>query len=179
MEAVSGVTAIAVKAALVTVRAAPEETPPEVATMVETPSAIPIASPCVPFTLIPATEGFTEVHCADAVKFCVLPSVKVPLAVNCTVVPSAADALPGETASERRLGAVTVNVALPLTPENAAAIVVDPGALLAAIPVPEIVAAFVFDELQVAEFVRFFVVWSLYVPVAVNCCESPAEMEGV
>lgn len=46
-----------------------------------------------------------------------LPSVNVPVAVNCKVVPSASDALAGETLSEVRTGAVTVRVVSPLKPE--------------------------------------------------------------
>jgi hypothetical protein len=57
--------------------------------------------------------------------------------------------------------------------------VADPCALLVAMPEPEIVAAAAFEELHVAELVRFLVLWSLYVPVAVNCWPAPAATEGV
>ncbi len=117
IDAFAGVTAIETRVALVTVRIALEEMLPELAVIVEVPAAIPIASPGTPFTLMLATELFPEVHCTDAVTFCVLPSVKVPIAANCTVVLFAIDALDGEIASETRAGAVTVRLALPLTPE--------------------------------------------------------------
>lgn len=52
--------------------------------------------------------------------------------------------------------------------------VADPCALLVAMPDDEIVAAVAFDELHAAELVRFLVLWSLYVPVAVNCWPEPA-----
>jgi hypothetical protein len=117
MDAFTGVTAIETKVALVTVKAAPEETLPDVAVIVEVPAAIPIASPGTPFTLMLATDRFADVHCTDPVTFFVLPSVKVPIAANCTVVPCAIDTLAGETASETKAGAVTVTAALPLTPE--------------------------------------------------------------
>jgi len=45
----------------------------------------------------------------------------------------------------------------------------DPCAFVAAMPVLEMVAAAVFDELQAAEFVRSLVLLSLYWPVALNC----------
>ena len=117
MDAFAGVTAIETRVALVTVRMALDETLPEVAVIVEVPAAIPIASPGAPFTLMLATERFPEVHCTDAVTFCMLPSVKMPIAANCSVVVGAIDALAGEIASETRAGAVTVRLVLPLTPE--------------------------------------------------------------
>ena len=95
--------------------------------------------------------------------------MKVPVAAICKVAPSGADPLAGEIASDTSVGAVTVSVALPLTPENVAVIVADPGALLVAMPPPVIVTALVFDELQLAELVRSVLVLSLYVPVALNC----------
>lgn len=101
------------------------------------------------------------------------------MAVNCKVAPSATDPPAGETASETSAGAVTVRVAPPLTPEKVAVIAADPGALLVAMPVLAIVTALVFDELQVAELVRSLLVWSLYVPVALNCWPSPAATEDV
>ena len=104
--------------------------------------------------------------------------MKVPVAVNCWVVPSGTDAVAGATASETRAALVTVRVEVPLMPESVAVMVVDPGALLVAIPTLEMVAALVFDELQVEELVRSLLVWSLYVPVALNCCPRPVAMVG-
>jgi hypothetical protein len=46
-------------------------------------------------------------------------------------------------------------------------------------PAPLMVATLAFVELQVTELVRFCVLLSLYVPVAVNCCASPAAIEGL
>ena len=64
------------------------------------------------------------------------------------------DALAGETASEARAGAVTLRVAVPVTPEYAAVIVVDPIALLVTLPALEMVPTLALDELQVTELVR-------------------------
>ena len=50
--------------------------------------------------------------------------------------------------------------------------------MLVAMPELETVAAAAFEELHVAELVRFLVLWSLYVPVAVNCWPAPAATEG-
>jgi hypothetical protein len=46
-------------------------------------------------------------------------------------------------------------------------------------PVLEMEAAPAFDELQVAEFVRSLLLLSLYEPVALNCCPTPAAIVGV
>jgi len=94
------------------------------------------------------------------------------------LAPSAIDAFAGDTASDTSAAAVTVRVVLPLTPDTVAVIVADPGALPVAIPVLETVAVLVFDELQLAELVRFWLLPSLYLPVAVNCWVSPAAIEG-
>jgi hypothetical protein len=45
-------------------------------------------------------------------------------------------------------------------------------------PVVLIIATEVLEELQVTEFVRFCVLPSLYVPVAVNCCVPPFAIDG-
>src|SRR5208283_5006973 len=53
-----------------------------------------------------ATEGADEVQVADEVRFCLLPSLKVPVAVNCCWVPAAIDGLAGVTATDTRVGAL-------------------------------------------------------------------------
>jgi hypothetical protein len=95
------------------------------------------------------------------------------------VLPNAMDALVGETAIETRAAGVTVRDALPLTPDDAALMFAEPTATLVAMPVLEMVATLVFDEVQVAELVKFLVLPSLYLPVAVNCWPAPAATEGV
>ena len=50
-----------------------------VAEMLLEPMPAPVASPTV---LIVATVVLDEFHVAELVKFCVLPSLKVPVAVN-------------------------------------------------------------------------------------------------
>jgi hypothetical protein len=114
IDAVNGEIEIARNAALVTVTVALEEMPPEVAVTVAEPTPVAIASPKVPFALIATSDELPDVHCTDAVRFCVLPSVKVPVAASCTLVPSASAALAGDTASEASAAALTVKVALPL-----------------------------------------------------------------
>src|SRR5208282_6636110 len=57
-----------------------------------------------------------ELHIAVLVRFCVLPSLYVPVAVNCCVVPAAIEGFAGVTAIETSVGAVTVSVVEPLMP---------------------------------------------------------------
>ncbi len=64
--------------------------------------------------------------------FWVVPSVKVPVAVNCWVVPSGMEGIAGVTAIDARAAAVTVSVVEPETePEMAVMVVVPVAALLA------------------------------------------------
>jgi hypothetical protein len=71
-----------------------------------------VASPAV---LIVATAAVEELHVAVLVRFCVLASVYVPVAVNCWVLPLAIDGFAGVTAIDTSVAAVTVNVVLPET----------------------------------------------------------------
>ena len=71
---------IACSAAVVTVSASVlEVTPLCVAVMLAEPMPLPVARPLV---LIVAAAALEEVHVAELVRLCVLPSLKVPLAVN-------------------------------------------------------------------------------------------------
>src|SRR5262249_61195757 len=75
--------------------------------------------------------------------------------------------------------ATTVRLVLPVTEPSAAAIVVVPVAPAVASPPAVTVAAPVFDEFQVTWLVRFCVLASEYLPVAVNCCVPPTVTVGV
>ena len=87
-------------------------------------------------------------------------------------------AVAGETVMDVSALAVTVSVAVPLTLPAEAVMVVEPLATPVAIPAALMVAAAV-ELVQVAVKVRFPVDPSLYVAVAVNCCEAPAGMLAV
>ena len=79
----AGVTAIDTSAADVTVNVVEPCTEPEVAAMLAVPVSRLLANPCVPLALLMvATEVVSEFHCTVSVTFCVLPSVKVPVAEN-------------------------------------------------------------------------------------------------
>lgn len=155
-------------------------TEPDFAVMVVVPAPTLVASPWLPAVLLMvATVGVEELQITEVVRSCVLPSVKVPVPANCWVVPCTIVALAGVTTSETRVAAVTVRVVDPLTPLEAAVIVVVPIALLVASPVVLMVATVVCEELQVTEVVRSCVLPSVKVPVAVNCCLVPSAMEGL
>ena len=87
-----------------------------------------------------------------------LPSLYVPVAVNCWLVPFAIDALAGVTDSEFNTAGVTVRVAEPLIVPEVAVIVADPCATLVANPPPLTVATEVADDVHVDVLVRFCVV---------------------
>src|SRR5260370_155568 len=84
----------------------------------------------------------------------------------------------GVTAIDASAGAMTVILVVPLIVPALAVIVELPVALAVAEPPLVMVAADVDDELQVADAVRSWVLLSLNVPVALNCCVAPFGTEG-
>src|SRR5271157_6376148 len=109
-EGSAGVTAIEFSAAAVTVRVVEPETEPEVAEISEAPSLSVEAKPAEE---IVAVARDPEDQVTLFVKFCVLPSVYVPVAVNCSERPATTEGSPGVTAIERSAAAVTVRVVEP------------------------------------------------------------------
>jgi hypothetical protein len=169
-----GVTEIDTSVAAVTARIVEPVTPPETALMVVDPAPTPEARPA---ELMVATPVFVELQVTEAVRFWVVPSLKVPVAVNCSVSPLAIEGFVGVTLMEASVAAVTVRVVVPVTLPETALMVADPAPTPEARPAAVIVATPVFVELQVAEVVRFWVVPSLKVPVAVNCWVNPLAIE--
>ena len=109
--------------------------------------------------------------------------MKVPVAVNCCIVPAGFDDVPGVTAMDTRAAAVTARFAVLLTDPSVAVITVPPWPALVAKPafgaVALIVATPGTDELQVTELVTSCIELSVKVPIAVNCCFVPNEMEAL
>ena len=70
--------------------------------------------------MIVATVTADELHVAVLVRFCVVPSLKVPVAVNCWVPPFGTDGFAGVTATDTSVAAVPVSVVLPVMPLEAA-----------------------------------------------------------
>ena len=134
---------------------------PCVAVIREVPAPVPTAKP----VLVPivATEAVAEVHVTFVVMFCVLSSLYVPVAVNCSVVPFTMEGFVGVTAMDCRVGAVTVRVIPGLTMVPCVAVICEvptPAPLARPVPVP-IVATEAVAEAQVTLVVMFCVLPSL------------------
>lgn len=97
-EEAAGVTAIDWRIADVTVTPAVTVMAPEVAVIVLVPAAKAETKPA----LIVALTGVEEDQVTKAVRSCVLPSVKVPVAFNCRFVPGAKLFTPGVSTRDRR-----------------------------------------------------------------------------
>jgi hypothetical protein len=116
-----------------------------------------------------AAAEFDVDHVAELVRACVVPSLKVPVAVNWSVVPFGIEVFGAVIAIDCSVAAVTVRViVLDVTPLWVALMFVDPTPAPVASPAALTIAAAVFEDDQVAEVVRFCVVPSEKVPVAVN-----------
>src|SRR5580698_2783626 len=171
----AGVTVIDCNVAAVTVRTVEPLIAPDFAVIVEVPTPAPLARPAA---LIVAVVVVPELHVTVLVRFCVVPSLNVPVAVNCSVAPLVIDGLAGVTAIDCSVAAVTVNTVDPLTVFKVALMVLVPTPTPVAKPPAVIVAVAVVPEAHVTEVVRFCVLLSLYVPVAVNCCVAPLAIDG-
>lgn len=84
--------------------------------------------------LIVAVDGVSEVHRTVDVRFCVLPSVNVPVAVTCCVVPNGMDGIAGVTAIDTSAAAVTVSEVDPTIAPDVPVTLVLPTATLEATP---------------------------------------------
>ena len=116
IEAAVGATAIDCSVAAVTVSTAVfEVTPLSEAVMLLVPVPTPEARP---EALIVATLAVPEVQLTDEVRFCVEPSLYVPVAVNCCVWPLAIEAEAGAIAIDFNVAAVTVCVVWPVLPRK-------------------------------------------------------------
>ena len=153
----AGVTASDTRVAPVTVRDAVPVTDPEATVMVALPVPRLLANP---FELIDATALAPEDHVTE-VNGCVLPSSKLPTAVNCCVVPNAIDAVAGLTVIEVKCAATTVNTVLSLSEPTVAVIVVEPAASVVAMPEPSTAATVGEEEFQVTPLLKSELVPSL------------------
>ena len=130
------------------------------------PIAAPVASPA---PLMLTVVGFEVAQAAVFVRFCVLPSLNVPVAVNCTLVPFAIDEFGALIVIDLSVAAVTVNVKLvEVTPFWVAVMLLEPIAFPVARPLTLMLMIAGFELTQVTVLVRFCVLPSLNVPVAVN-----------
>ena len=165
----AGVTAMDTNVALLTLSEAVPVTEPESALIVVDPVPTAVARP---EALTAAAPGADEVHVNEG-KSCVLPSSKVPTAVNCWVVPRAIETAFGSTSIDIRCAATTVRVVVSLTDPTVAVIVVCPAPTVVACPEPLMLATGDEDELHVTPLLKSCVDPSEYVAVAVNCWLMP------
>jgi hypothetical protein len=148
---------------------------PELAAIVVAPGANPVASPP---ELMLAIFGAVELHITESVMILLLPSLNVPKAVNCMVLPTVSAELTGATAIDIKEGSTsTERDVVPLTPPEVAVIFVVPGTRAVARPTVVMVAMSVAEELHVADG-RLCVLPSRKVPVAVNCMVAATAIEG-
>src|SRR5215468_9205504 len=103
------------------------------AVMLLEPIAAPVAKPVV---LMLTVAVFEEAQVAVLVRFCVLPSLNVPVAVNCTLVPLAIEEAPALTVIDCSVAAVTVTaIVFEVMPLCVAVMLLDPIAAPVASPV--------------------------------------------
>lgn len=142
---------------------------PNLALMFVLPLATAVAEP---LELMVATAGLEDVHTTLLVTSWVLLSLKVPVAVNGWVRPTAIDGLIGAIAIETNAG-WTVNVVAPEMVPRVAVMVEAATPTPVASPVMPIVATEVLEDVQVTVLVMVFTLPSLYVPLATNCFVAP------
>jgi len=154
-------------AAPVTVSAiAFDVTPLWAALMFAVPIPAPVAKPNV---LTVAAAELEEAQVTEFVMVCVLPSLNVPVAVNCSVVPLAIEALGALMVMDCSTAVVTVSaIVFDVTPLCVALIAVVPTLFAVTRPDALTVATAELEDDQVTEVVRFCVLPSLNVPVARN-----------
>src|SRR5580692_1928170 len=162
-----GATVMELRVASVTVNIADPGNPANCAPMVAVPGATPATKPLVGDALLTvATEAGDEVQLTELVRFCVLPSPKVPTALNWVAVCSATDAVAGVTVTELRADDSTTSAAVPLTEPSCAVMVAVPADWPVTWPKLLMLATFDAEELQVTTSVTIAVEPSLNVPVA-------------
>jgi hypothetical protein len=130
---------------------------PRVALIVVDPVATAVADPVLS---IDTTEVSADAHVTCALMSWELPSLRVPVAVNCCVVSTTSEVSAGSTAMEVKIG-LTVRLFEPLTVPMDALIVVVPALRAVAKPELLIVATLLELELHVAFAVRSLLLPSL------------------
>ena len=173
-----GVTVIEVRTAEVTVSLAVPEMAPTVAVMTSAVAlaATPVARPVAEMV---AVARVPEVQDASEVTFCVVESERVAVAVNCCVLPTGIDAVPGVTAMLTIMAIDTSSDPVAVRPRKVAVMVTVPNLVLegVAMPVaPPMVAMVASDEVQADEVVTSFVDLSENVAVAVNGTVAPPRL---
>src|SRR5438874_5124322 len=106
----AGLTAMETSVAELTVSEAVPLTEPDAAVIVAAPLPTLVTTPCVPVLLLTlATVVADELHCTVPVTFCVVPSLNIPVAVNCWVTPIGIEGNAGVTTILDSVAEVTVS----------------------------------------------------------------------
>src|SRR5436305_3712324 len=122
-----------------------------------------------PLALMVAADAFEEAQATEVVRFWVLPSLKVRVAVNRVVVPFAIELLAALMLIDCSVAAVTVSTSVfEVTPLWVAVMLVEPMPKPVARPVALMVATDAFEEAKTTGVIRCWVRPSLKVPVAKN-----------
>jgi hypothetical protein len=99
------------------------------------PAPMPVARPCEPAALlIVAMVAVSVVQATLVVMSSVEPSEYVPVAVNCSVVPTGVDGVAGVMEIHKSVAGVTVTVAEPLTAPSAAVMLAVPADTAVTVP---------------------------------------------
>src|ERR1700761_3630141 len=91
-----------------------------------------------------ATPGANDDHTAAELRFCVLPSLNVPVKVSCCAPPAARPGPLGLKATDTSVAGLTIKVAWPLIDPDCAAMVIVPGTRPEARPAALMVAPALF-----------------------------------
>jgi len=117
--------------------------------IVVVPEALVVASPAWmgAFAMV-ATDELDELQCELIVTSCMVPSLNVPVAVNCCVEPGDTEGFSGLTAVLTSVPVPTVSVVVPVTPNAVAEMVTLPAFFPCTIPDERTFANCGFDDVQ-------------------------------
>ena len=147
-----------------------------------------VAKPLEPTALLMvALVSSEDFQVTNGVRSCGGPAVNIPVAINCCFVPRAILGLTGVTPMDNSVAGVTISVVFPNIPEvRSVAVIVIEGALTAdevASPLKPaallMVATVSSEDFQDTDDVRFCVVASVNIPVAINCSFVPRAILGL
>lgn len=147
--------------------------------MVVTPAAEHLARPATLGALATvATLALDELQWLFSVMSCEVPSVNVPVAVNCCVPPADAVGVTGVRAIDTSVPVPIVSVVVPVMPDADAEIVTNPPFLPFAMPEDRIEAMFGFEDFHPMPLRFEATLPSLKVPLALNFIEVFLEIRG-
>ena len=120
-----------------------------------------------------ASLALLELQWLFKLTSCVVASLKVPVAVNCWVVPTPIVGLIGDIATDTNVPLPITSEAVPLRPDSDAVMVTVPARFPCAIPLERTDANCGFEDFHDTPTRIATVLPSLYLPLAVNFTEVP------